>query len=123
MWRKTPQTTLIREQLEIRGHATNQELAKAARKSFPNLTNTTVHRITDRLVKFGLASYAPISDKSKVIDFNTKPHDHFVCRTCGKIVDVELSNKAIEQLQAQLPGKLVRHSIVVSGICTVCIDK
>lgn len=120
MWRNTPQTTLIRSLLDQMGHATNQQLIKAAHKTMPAMTATTVHRITTRLVEAGMAAYAPMNDGVKVIDSNTKPHDHFVCRGCGRIVDINLNDEVIAQLQAQIPGELAKESIVVTGICTTC---
>lgn len=120
MWRKTPQTTLIKEILAKKGHATNQDLAAAARKTFPEITNTTVHRITTRLVGAGMAAYAPSLDHVKVIDTNTKDHDHFLCQGCGRLVDIHLSDVTFKQLQSQLPSQLSRHNILVAGMCERC---
>ncbi len=120
MWRKTPQTTLIRELLAKKGHATNQELAAAARKTFPDMTNTTVHRITTRLVVASMAAYAPSLDHVKVIDANTEDHDHFLCQGCNRLVDVKLTDATFNQLQSQLPSRLSRHNILVAGMCEKC---
>lgn len=121
MWRKTPQTLLIKQLLTDRGHATNQELAKEARKTFQNLTNTSVHRITSRLVDAGMISYAPSLSGIKVLDANTENHDHFSCQVCGKLIDINLSDKFYDQLQDQLPGKLSHENILVAGVCKKCV--
>lgn len=120
MWRKTPQTSLIIELLREHGHATNQELTVAAHKQMPGMTATTVHRITARLVAAGMASYASTNGSTKVLDSNTQDHDHFVCRECNKILDINLDDEIIERLQKQIPGKLARKSIVVTGSCDNC---
>jgi Fur family transcriptional regulator, peroxide stress response regulator len=122
MWRKTPQTLLIRKLLEERGHATNQDLAAEARKIFPQITNTTIHRITTRLVSAGMAAYAPSLHDVKVIDANIKPHDHFICQGCGRTVDINLSDEAFNSLQKQLPGKLSRRGVLVAGTCEPCLN-
>ncbi len=124
MWRKTPQTLLIRKLLGEHGHATNQELAAAARVTYPQMTNTTVHRITARLIGVGLAAYAPSLHGIKIIDSNIFPHDHFTCQGCGRIIDIKLSDESFRALEKQLPGKLSRRSVFVAGVCEPClIDK
>lgn len=123
MWRKTPQTLLVRSLLEERGHATNQELAAAARATYPQMTNTTVHRITARLITVGLAAYAPSLHGVKIIDSNIQPHDHFTCLGCSRIVDIKLSEESFSALEKQLPGKLSRRSVFVAGVCESCLAK
>jgi Fur family peroxide stress response transcriptional regulator len=120
MWRKTPQTILIRDILSAKCHATNQELAAEARKTFPTITNTTVHRITARLIDSNMAAYAPSLHHIKVIDANPHAHDHFLCKVCNKLVDIKLSDETFSRLQQQLPSALSRHSILVAGICKKC---
>lgn len=122
MWRKTPQTLLIRNLLDEKGHATNQELAAAARKVFPQMTNTTVHRITSRLIDVGLAQNAPSLHGVKVVDANTHVHDHFICQGCGRIVDILLSGESFRAIQKQLPGKLSRSGVLIAGTCEPCLD-
>lgn len=120
MWRKTPQTTLIRKLLAEKGHATNQELAKEARKEFPHISNTTVHRITSRLVAAGMARNAPSLNRVSVIDANPEEHHHFLCQECHKLVDIKLPKEMLDKLQKQLPSKLARHDILIAGICEKC---
>lgn len=122
MWRKTPQTMLIKSLLQEKGHATNQELSALARKTFPDITNSTVHRITARLVDAGMARYAPSLHNVKVIDINLEDHDHFFCQGCERLVDVHLSDDAFYSLQQQLPGNLSRRSVLVAGLCDPCVN-
>lgn len=111
---------LIKQLLADKGHATNQELAKEARKTFQNLTNTSVHRITSRLVAAKMASYAPNLSGVKVIDANITNHDHFACQVCNKLIDIKLSDKFFDQLQDQLPGELSHENMLVAGVCKKC---
>lgn len=120
MWRKTPQTALITSLLSEKGHASNQDLAAAARKTMPTVTNTTVHRITARLVEAGMASYAPSLDHVKVVDANTKKHDHFLCQACGRLIDINVSKDIFDKLQGQIPGPVSRRNILVAGVCENC---
>jgi Fe2+ or Zn2+ uptake regulation protein len=117
MWRKTPQTLLIKQLLTEKGHATNQELARLARQTFPNLTNTSVHRITTRLVDAKMASYAPNLSGLKVLDTNLNEHDHFYCLECDTLTDVKVTDECYVQLQKQLKDGLARKNILVAGVC------
>jgi len=117
MWRKTPQTLLIKKLLSEKGHATNQELAREARKTFPNLTNTSVHRITTRLVDAKMASYAPNLSGLKVLDMNLSDHDHFYCLQCDSLTDVNVTDECFYELQKQLKDGLARKNILVAGVC------
>lgn len=120
MWRKTPQTILVVNILAEMGHATIQDLSAEARKSFPSLTNSTVHRITSRLVSNGMAGTAPSLNHVKLIDANTQPHDHFLCQECHKIVDIQISDESFMRIQEQLPGELLRDNILIAGVCKKC---
>ena len=120
MWRKTPQTVIVLELLNAEGHATNQRLVSLVHKTMPDISATTVHRITKRLVESGRASYAPSVGHSKIIDSNARPHDHFHCRTCGRLIDIRLPKSSFDHIQEQLPGKLSRENLMVSGVCKRC---
>ncbi len=120
MWRKTPQTLLIIELLKSAGHATNQELAAEARKTFPSISNTSVHRITSRLIDVQIASNAPNLHNIKIIDANPSKHDHFLCQACGKLIDLNIPKNAFHAIQSQLPGQVSRHGILIAGVCEKC---
>ena len=120
MHRNTPQTDLIRNILKAKLHATNKELAAEARKIYPNMTETTVHRITARLVESQQASYAPNLNQVMIFDANTKPHDHFYCQNCNSIFNIELSEEIFSHLWSQLTGKEIRNCILVAGLCENC---
>ena len=61
-------------------HATNAEIASRLRESYSNVSDTTVHRITQRLQGDGVIGLAPASKQGCLrYDFSPESHDHFIC--------------------------------------------
>ena len=56
---------------------------------------------------------------------NLKSHDHFICESCGKILDFELPiYKDLElQVQQQTNFTIHDHKIYFYGICAACKSK
>lgn len=120
--RRTPQTVAVLGALSELGHATNLELKRAIKAAFPEVTASTVHRITERMVDSKLAAYGPSLGGVKVIDRNTDKHDHFFCSACEKLIDINLKDETVDDIQSQLPSRLMRSSIVISGVCEACTE-
>lgn len=118
--KNTPQTKLVLESLAELGHATNSELLESVHSQLPDLTITSVHRITVRLVQEGVAGLAPDREGTAVIDADPNPHHHFVCRDCHKIKDISLPADMIKTIQAQLPREILNGGLTVYGSCKEC---
>ncbi len=122
--RQTKYCTQIVQTLRKLGHATNAELLKALRKSFPELSATTVHRATARLASRGTISIAPADkDGSMQYDINTKPHDHFQCLSCGLLKDANVKDEIIPILESSIGDCSVSGQLTINGTCKKCMDK
>ncbi len=113
---------IARQALQRLGHATNAELLSALHADYPEVSTTTIHRITARMLERGEVQLAP-SGKKNVLryDFNLEPHDHFMCTHCGLIRDATLSavvRPLIEQAIGD--GCSISGSLTVSGLCKNC---
>jgi Fe2+ or Zn2+ uptake regulation protein len=117
----THQTKLVLEIAQELGHATNAQILESVRLKLPELSATTVHRITTRLVSAGLLTYGPDSNGSKIIDANTDMHDHFVCETCNGIKDVYISAQSRQELQKQVDSLVLQSQLTISGDCSRCM--
>jgi Fe2+ or Zn2+ uptake regulation protein len=116
------QTDAVLAALRERGHATNLELHGALAATMPLLSLPSVHRITARLLGRGLIGAGPSDGRNILLDARAAPHDHFVCTSCGGIIDLELSDEVVVLLQGQLGRNLVRHGLVIRGRCESCGD-
>lgn len=118
--RNTPQQRAVLEALEILRHATNLELLRAVRPHFPELTVTSIHRMTKRLIAAGRLGRGPAVDGVVLIDANPEPHDHFWCTGCNAIRDLTISEAVYGELQRETGQDVVRRGLVIMGLCKPC---
>ena len=119
--RQTKYCLAIESQLKNVGHATNAELLASLRKSYPDLSATTVHRATTRLAERGAISLAPpANDGSMRYDANISQHDHFQCSSCGVLKDANIRDKIIPILEASIEGCAISGPLIINGLCKKC---
>lgn len=123
--RTTRYVSSVRHYMQQCGHATNFELLEMARADYPNLSATTIHRITSRLLHKGELQLAP-SGKANVLRFdaNVEPHDHFMCEGCGMLRDANLGEALRPEIEKAVgDGCTISGSLTVSGVCKGCKNK
>jgi Fe2+ or Zn2+ uptake regulation protein len=120
--RQTKYCDALKNTLALYGHATNSELLRELRKSFPELSATTVHRATSRLAERGDIGIAPASkDGSMRYDTNTAPHDHFKCSSCDLLRDTNVKDRVTPILEASIGDCQISGRLTISGVCKQCI--
>ena len=120
--RTTIQTSLVRDALIVRGHATNHELWVAVEQQIPGITLTCVHRITQRLRQQGIIGCTPSINGQAVLDVNILPHSHFMCRVCGKLTDIKIAETTVRSIHSQLQVGVLEDSLFLSGKCRTCVN-
>ena len=121
--RETKYTVAVRHAMARLGHATNAELADELRKQYPFVSDTTVHRVTQRLYVSGELNYAPpAKDGSVRYDANLDEHDHFHCEGCGGLRDMRVPQACRALIQHQLGGCAVNGPLTVTGECAQCTN-
>lgn len=119
--RETKYTLALRSASHRLGHATNAELAEELRIKFPYVSDTTVHRVSQRLCEDGELQLAPKAlDGSVRYDTNSQPHDHFACGSCDSLRDIQVPLACRALIQHQLGGCLVSGPLTITGICQRC---
>jgi Fur family peroxide stress response transcriptional regulator len=122
--RNTKYTDEVISLLNKKNHLTNLEILDELKKTYPDLTPTTVHRITSRFISNGILAEAPTNKKGDArFDINIKPHDHFVCKSCGNLRDIDVAESVIPELNKALGNCRVTGRIVINGSCDKCIKK
>lgn len=120
--RQTKNCKDIEQILKSLGHASNNEILYALRKINPVLSATTVHRATTRLASRGIiASAPPDIDGSMRYDTNNIPHDHFMCKSCGVLRDIDIKDKVIPILKSSMADCVISGRLTISGECKKCI--
>lgn len=123
--RDTPQRELILDAfLKREEHVSAEQLYDIVKKLDPSIGQATVYRVMKLLMEAGLASEVDFGDKVMRYEhcYNHPHHDHLVCRSCGKTVEVV--DAVIEELQKRLAERsgfeLTDHEMYLYGICAEC---
>ena len=105
-------------------HATNAEIASRLREPYSNVSDTTVHRITQRLQSDGVIGLAPASRQGCLrYDFSPESHDHFICSECDSLQDIKVPDSVRCQIERQLDGCCFDGPLVITGVCQQCKNR
>jgi Fur family transcriptional regulator, peroxide stress response regulator len=87
-------------------------------EELPSLSFATIYSTLDLLEELGLVRRVSTLEGAAVYDSRTDPHDHAVCRVCGRMFDLE----AAELPATAVPrGFRVEHAqLQVIGVCADC---
>ncbi len=104
-------------------HPTAETIFDDVRRRLPRISLGTVYRNLQRLVDEGRIGVAQIGARSLRYDATATPHDHFVCRQCGRIDDVGASIPEAGREAAERAGHAVlAHALVLYGHCRGCLE-
>jgi Fe2+ or Zn2+ uptake regulation protein len=121
--RATPQRLVILRELQRRGrHATADDVRRWVRDELPGTSTPTVYATLELLVELGLARRVDAGSGATLYDPRTEPHQHLVCRQCGRIDDLD-GEVDVERLLRQAGGAGFDPETVqvtISGTCADC---
>jgi Fe2+ or Zn2+ uptake regulation protein len=114
---------ILRELRRRRRHATADEIYQAVRRDLPGTSSPTVYATLDLLVELGLARKLDVGLGFSLYDPRTEPHQHTVCRRCGRIDDLDGELNARPLLSAAIAGgfKPEGAELVIHGLCVECV--
>ena len=126
-YRLTPQRMMVIEALHgADGHISAEEIYEQLHGRYPYSNISTVYRTLELLKKLNLVTETDFGDGRVRYHIAGKGHHHhLVCRTCGKIIDLEES--ILYPLKDMLLGDYgfeadLRH-LAISGKCQDCRSK
>ena len=76
-----------------RMHQSVDQIYNKLKNKNPSLPKTTVYNSLQILAKEGIIKTISISNSELRYDFNNNNHHHFLCKKCGKIIDVDIKCK------------------------------
>jgi len=124
--RKSKQRDRIMEVLrETKSHPTVKWVFNQVRRQFPNLSLGTVYRNLGILVKQGLVRRLDFGSSHDKFEAAVLPHHHFVCKSCGRVSDLDLpiGRSLTKKLQKQIGLAITRLEIRLYGVCEKCSQK
>ncbi len=105
-----------------REHPTAETVYEHMRTAFPNISLGTVYRNLNFLVEHGEACKLNFGDGFDHFDARTIPHNHFFCKICKRVIDLEMD--PIEHINviasAGFDGEVEGHTIYFYGRCKDC---
>lgn len=106
--------------LDHRTHPTADDIYTELVKTMPTLSRTTVYNTLQLLVTNQAVLGLTIDQHNMHFDGYTHPHAHFLCRSCGKIFDVEVNNHLREHLFTSDKFAIEKVELNYMGLCPDC---
>lgn len=123
----TQRRQIIEKIIEMdKTHFTADDLVDEFRDSRPRVSKATVYRALGVLTEADIVEEHYFGDAFKVFELaeGRDHHDHFMCTSCGKII--EFFSERMEKLQEKVAEEHdfhpTHHSQKIFGICKACWD-
>jgi len=109
--------------LSVQTHPTAETVYENIREIFPKISLGTVYRNLNFLVEHGEALRLGCGDGYVHFDGYILPHNHFYCRLCKSLIDLEMDPIGhIDKIaNAGFNGTIEGHTVLFHGICPACL--
>jgi len=115
---------ILEAALELREHFEAEQVLYLLRERGEKVGKATVYRTLPLLVGAGILREARFDVKHTHYEhaFGEKPHDHMVCRGCGRII--EFASDGVRSLRTRIARRHgfhdLGHRFQISGMCSEC---
>ena len=119
--KRSKQRESIKEFLETRtDHPTADTIYMNIRKIYPNISLGTVYRNLALLSDLGEIAKITTGDGADRFDGRITPHNHFICRKCHSVMDLEMENidYIMEAAEKNFEGTIDGYTAHFYGICS-----
>ncbi len=119
-----PRRAILRAALGLPVHFDAEQLLALLHQAGDRVAKATIYRTLPLLVDSGILKQVRLSDNQAHYEhiLEDAPHDHLVCRRCGRIIEFE--SRRVEQLRDQIARendfRAVSHRFGISGYCASC---
>jgi Fur family peroxide stress response transcriptional regulator len=119
--RATPQRLAILAFLEGNtSHPSAEEIFRELKPRLPSLSLATVYGTLEVLRREGEIQELTIDSERKRFDPDPKPHNHFLCRSCGRVYDLPVELPALTPPR-NIEGFWVEtFTVDFYGLCPAC---
>ena len=119
----TPQRIVIYDVLKNTvEHPTAETIYNTLKPSHPTMSLATVYKTLDSFLNAHLIQELEVGDGRSHYDAWVEPHPHFVCKSCGKVVDMDLEE--LKNLSSKIPAELgleiEEEKLIFYGRCKDC---
>ena len=103
-------------------HPTADQIYSELKKSTPSLSKTTVYNTLQHLGDHDLVHPLTISGSESRFDSVINPHHHFLCKTCGDIIDIEIECPNAKRIEAG-GHRIDEVHGYFKGVCASCLKE
>lgn len=121
--KQSRQRTAIKEFLATRkDHPTADVVYNSVREIYPNISLGTVYRNLSLLTDLGEIQKLSCGDNAEHFDGNISLHNHFVCKHCNAVIDLDMIDiNFISTLAGcNFDGEIHGHNTMFYGLCADC---
>ncbi len=108
--------------LSTDSHPSAEWIYTSLKPTFPDLSLGTVYRNLKLLEDNGSIKSVTVVDGCERYDARITPHSHFVCKKCGRVIDVFMSDNVDEIGPTNIDGvkSVDSYNLIFYGICENC---
>ncbi|MGN0518438.1 MAG: transcriptional repressor [Acutalibacteraceae bacterium] len=107
----------------VKTHPTADEVYAALKGQYPDLSLSTVYRNISMFKNNGIIASVGVVNSQEHFDYNTSPHAHFICNTCGSVTDldrVEIDKRLDYFVKCEYNFDVDFHNLTFYGRCNKC---
>lgn len=107
-------------------HPTAEMVYTSIKQENPKLSLGTVYRNLNILAVSGEIQRLSCGDGTDHFDATTTPHSHFVCKGCGRVMDLDMpwislmNDKFLSEIK-DFDGEIYSHQLFFYGLCKKCL--
>jgi Fur family peroxide stress response transcriptional regulator len=106
-------------------HPTAELVYSNVKEEFPNISLGTVYRNLNQLADAGMVAKLSFGlAATDHFDYNTTPHQHFICNKCKAVIDLPMASdfSDIDKTASEgFDGQIEGHRLYFCGICKDCL--
>ncbi|MFP3899025.1 MAG: transcriptional repressor [Dehalococcoidia bacterium] len=114
---------IIRVLSQTTTHPSAAWIYQQVKKEVPDIGLATVYRNLRSLKEAGEVCEMHSHGGTARFDYNTKPHYHFHCDGCGRIMDLDepVDTTVVDRVERKVGVKITRHHLELGGLCRDCL--
>jgi len=117
----TPQRLAILESICIHRHINIDKLYDEVKQKFNSVSLATIYKNINAMTKNLLLQEIKIANKKSVYEMIKEEHSHFVCNSCGDVIDIQVETKNItKDMEEKYDFTISQSDVVLSGTCKNC---
>jgi Fe2+ or Zn2+ uptake regulation protein len=103
-------------------HPTVEMIYEGLVQEIPTISKTTIYNTLNSLLEKGVIRAITITGTEARYGYESFPHHHFLCKRCGKVIDINIQCPYMERKQIDGHQLEELHGYF-KGICKECLKK